>query len=105
MDTMRGPVSALLFMTAGLAALDVFSTMHSSPYTAEVRGGDEENQARVKHWVYMAIALALALSVGSAVIAHSLWPLVGSVFVILFMTWCYNHALARGGKDVEADLG
>lgn len=96
---------ALLFVSGALYALDTFSTLHSSPYTAEVRGGDEENAERVQHWVNIAVFTGLGFGLVTSAIGKTPWPLVGSVVTVGGMYWAYQHALARGGEDKEQELG
>lgn len=96
---------ALLFVSGGLYALDSFSTMHSSPYTSEVRGGDEENAERVRHWVNIAMGTGIGFGAATSFIARSPYPLVGAVAVTAMMWLTYEHALKRGGADVEEELG
>lgn len=96
---------ALLFISGALYALDTFSTLHSSPYTAEVRGGSAENADRVRHWVNIAVGTGIGFGIVTSFIARTPWPMIGAVATTGGMWWAYNHALSRGGADVEQELG
>lgn len=98
-------LQALLFTTGALYALDTFSSLHSSPYTAEVRGGDPENAARVRHYVNVSIAVSLAMGVVASAISRTAWPLVGAGLSTAGMWWTYEAALRRAGSDREEELG
>ena len=98
-------LQALLFVSGALYALDTFSSLHSSPYTAEVRGGDEENEARVRHYVNLSVGVGLGMGLVTSVIAHTPWPLLGSVIATGSMWWCYDHALRRATTDRDQELG
>lgn len=98
-------LQALLFTTGALYALDTFSSLHSSPYTAEVRGGDPENAARVRHYVNISIGVSLGMGIIASAIARTAWPLVGAVASTAGMWWTYDHALKRADTDREQELG
>lgn len=98
-------LAALLFVSGALYSLDTFSSLHSSPYTAEVRGGDDENAARVRHYCHVSIAVSLTMGVLASAIARTAWPLVGATVTTAGMWWTYENALSRAGQDREQELG
>ena len=98
-------LAALLFVSGALYALDTFSSFHSSPYTAEVRGGDPENDARVRHYANVSVAVAIGMGVVVSFIGRTPWPLAGAVITAGGMWWTYDHALSRATTDREQELG
>lgn len=98
-------LAALLFVSGALYSLDTFSSLHSSPYTAEVRGGDEDNAARVRHYCNISIGVSLGMGVIASAIARTPWPLAGAVATTAGMWWTYENALKRAGQDREQELG
>ena len=98
-------LQALLFVSGALYTLTTFSTLHSSPYTAEVRGGDEENADRVQHWVKIAVVTGLGFGAVTSVIGRTPWPFIGALATTGGMYLAYQHALDRGGEDREQELG
>jgi hypothetical protein len=79
-------------------ALDVFSTLNSSPQTTELFAGDREDS--LMHWVWIGGAVAVAGGVAGSAMAGNLWPLVGAVLVAGGMVYAYRHAVERGtGSD------
>lgn len=89
-------VSAVLFLTSAMTTLDAYSTLNSSPWTAENFGADPEKAKSCREYVTHAIIFSVAYAVASAAIAGSLWPLVGSVITNLYLWYLYNRALQRG---------
>jgi hypothetical protein len=98
-------LAALLFITYALAALDAFSSVHSSPYTAEVRGGSAENDERVRRYARTSVYVGLGLGLGGTVISGKAWPMVGAVVACGFMWVLYDRALKQAGCDQEQGLG
>jgi hypothetical protein len=91
----RRALSALLFMAAGTNALDVYSALNSSPWTAESFGGDPEKAKACREYVYHSIGLTSFFGITSAVIGHSWWPIIGTILANGYMMWLYNRALGR----------
>lgn len=75
-------------------ALDVFSTLNSSPQTTELFAGDREES--LMHWVWIGGAVAIAGGVAGSTMAGNVWPLVGAVLVAGGMVYAYRHAVERG---------
>lgn len=97
-----GTDAAILLMVSATFALDVFSTLNSSPQTTELFANDREDS--LMHWVMIGDAVALLGGAAGAVKAESAWPLIGAVAVLVMMHWFYRHAVKRG-KDVPAPAG
>jgi hypothetical protein len=91
----RRTASALLFIGASTNALDVYSALNSSPWTAESFGGDPEKAAACREYVYHSIAVTSFYATVAAVIAKNPWPIVGMVLADGYMYWLYDRALKR----------
>lgn len=98
--------SALLFMSSATMALDAYSALNSSPWTAESFGGDPEKEASMREYVWHAIAVTGLYSAAAAAISHNLWPIVGAIIADVYMYWLYDRAAkrarARGSKDWQS---
>lgn len=91
----RRAVSALLFIGASTNALDVYSALNSSPWTAESFGGDPEKAKACREYVWHSIAVTSFYAVVAAAIANNVWPIVGMVLADSYMYWLYDRALKR----------
>lgn len=89
-------VGALLFLAAGTNALDVYSALNSSPWTAENFGADSAKAASCREYVLHSITVTSFFGITSAAIAESWWPIVGTVLANVYMYWLYERALKRG---------
>lgn len=89
-------VSALLFMQAGMYALDAMSALNSSPWTSENFGADPVKAQSCKEYVLHSVGVSTAYCIASAVIAESPMPIIGATVNNLYLYWLYNRALKRG---------
>jgi len=104
----KGAVNAILFANYGMIAMDVYSATNSSPWTAESFGGDEAKVASLREYVRHAMIISTIYGVGGAVLAHSLWPVIGLAIAASYMYWLYDRAVTRGrraGSKSWADAG
>jgi len=92
----RNQGAAILFIASATNALDVFSATNSSPWTAENFGGDEEKVASLQEYVSHAVLLTGITNIIGAIIARSIWPLVGAIVASAYMWWLYERAVSRG---------
>lgn len=88
-------LSAILFINASTNALDVYSALNSSPWTAENFGGDPEKAAACLEYVYHGMAVTTFYAVASALIANNIWPVIGATIANGYMFWLYKRALFR----------
>jgi hypothetical protein len=88
--------SAILFIQASTNALDVFSALNSSPWTAESFAADEAKADACREYVWHSIALTSFYAIAGAAISGSPWPIVGTALALVYMYWLYHRALARG---------
>lgn len=88
--------SAILFLQASTNALDVFSALNSSPWTAESFAGDKQKADACREYVRHSVAVTSFYAVAAALLARNVWPIVGTALALAYMIWLYNRALARG---------
>jgi hypothetical protein len=95
--------AALLFIAASTNAMDVYSALNSSPWTAESFGGDPDKAKACREYVHHAMAITAFYALAGAWIGHSPWPIVGFVPAAGYMYWLYwralNRAEAKGSKS------
>src|SRR5438309_9041863 len=95
---MDGKTTAILVGVWATFALDVFSTLNSSPQTTELFADDRETT--LMHWVMIGDATAIAGGLAGTIFSQDIWPLIGATGVVVMMHFLYRHAVARG-KGVE----
>lgn len=88
-------VSALLFMSSAMTTLDAYSTLNSSPWTAESFGGDPDKLDSLKEYVAHAVVFSLTFAGISAYLAGSWMPVVGSAAANAYLVWLYSRAAQR----------
>lgn len=88
-------LSALLFMAASTNAMDVYSALNSSPWTAESFGGDPEKAKACMKYVYHSIAVTTFYGAAGSIIGHNWWPIVGTILADSYMYYLYVTALSR----------
>lgn len=92
----RRELGALLFLAAGTNALDVYSALNSSPWTAENFGANAEKAKSCREYVTHSIAVTSFYGVVAAVVSGMWWPIIGTVLANVYMYWLYDRALKRG---------
>lgn len=98
----RRAVGALLFLNAGMTTLDAYSTLNSSPWTAENFGADPVKAASCREYVKHAVAFSTAYAMASSLLAESVLPLVGASIANLYLWWLYQRGLRRGAETGAA---
>lgn len=98
-------LSALLFLQASTNAMDVYSALNSSPWTAESFGGDERKRRACLEYVHHSVAVTLFYSLASALLARNVWPMIGWAIASGYMYWLYNRALRRAVEAGSKDWG
>lgn len=88
-------LGALLFIGASTNAMDVYSALNSSPWTAESFGGDPDKAKACREYVYHSLAVTAFYAIGAAAIARNWWPIVGWAVAAAYMYWLYERALTR----------
>ncbi len=89
-----GSIVAIMVGVWATFALDVFSTLNSSPQTTELFAGDRENS--LMYWVTIGSATAVGGGAVASLISKKPWPLIATLLVAAFMHLLYKHAVKRG---------
>ena len=94
MEGVNGSIVAILVGVWATFALDVFSTLNSSPQTTELFAEDREDT--LMHWVFIGSAVAVGGGTVATVVSGKAWPLIATIIVAGGMVWTYKHAIGRG---------
>lgn len=89
-----GSVAAALLGIWATFALDVYSTLNSSPQTTELFAGDREDS--LMHWVYIGAGVAVGGGAVATIKSRNPWPLIATIAVAAGMFYAYKHAVKRG---------
>ena len=90
--------TAILLGVWATFALDVYSTLNSSPQTTELFAEDRKDT--LMHWVKIGDAAALAGGTAGAIFSRKVWPIVGALGVVIMMHLLYKHAVKRGEGEI-----
>lgn len=98
-------LAALLFMNSSMNTLDAYSTLNSSPWTAESFGADERRSKALKEYVCHAVAYSMAYALAAAFIAQkwAKWIILGAIVTNLYLVWLYMRASKRGRAAGDTD--
>lgn len=96
----NGSTVAILVGVWATFALDVFSTLNSSPQTTELFARDRERS--LMHWVLIGDGVAIGGGAVATYLSKRPWPLLGAAAVALGMHYLYRHAVQRGTDDSGA---
>lgn len=99
-DGLNGTNAAILVGVWATFALDVFSTLNSSPQTTELFANEREDS--LMHWVLIGTAVGVGGGAVATMLSGKMWPLVATVTVSAGMYFTYRHAVARGQANVDA---
>lgn len=91
----RRGVGALLFLQAGMTTLDAYSTLNSSPWTAENFGADPDKARSCRGYVRHAIVFSTGYAVAAALLGESILPIVGATIANVYLYWLYERGLSR----------
>lgn len=101
----RRVASAILFIQASTNALDVYSALNSSPWTAQSFGADPEKRKACMEYVYHSIAVTSFYALAAAWLAENIWPIIGMVIADAYMFWLYRRALNRAEQAGSKSWG
>jgi hypothetical protein len=90
----NGTSIAILIGVWATFALDVFSTLNSSPQTTEINV--DRRQESLMYWVKIGSATAIGGGAIATVISRKAWPLVATTAIAAGMYLLYQHAKQRG---------
>lgn len=102
----RNALGAILFMQATMNTLDGYSTLLSSPWTAESFGADDRRSKALKEYLKHAVVFSMGYAIASAAIVHGRlgWYIIaGAVITNLYLIWLYMRASKRGREAGSAD--
>lgn len=91
-------LGAVLFIASSTNALDAYSALNSSPWTAESFGGDPDKAKACKEYVWHAVAVTSFYGLAAGIIAASWWPIAGTALANVYMFWLYWRALTRAAQ-------
>lgn len=95
--------SAILFIQASTNALDVYSALNSSPWTAQSFGADPEKRKACMEYVWHSIGVTSFYAIVTAILAQNVWPIIGMVIADSYMYWLYTRALNRAQVSGSTD--
>ncbi len=98
-------ISAILFIQASTNALDVYSALNSSPWTAQSFGADPEKRRACMEYVYHSIGVTAFYAIAASLIAQNPWPIIGMVLADGYMYWLYTRALNRAQASGSTSWG
>ena len=106
-DGVRGnELAALLFLTSSMNTLDAYSTLNSSPWTAESFGADERRANALKEYVAHAVIYSMLYATAAAVIARgkaATWAIfTGALVTNAYLVMLYMRASRRGREAGSA---
>lgn len=96
---MNGTAVAILIGVWATFALDVFSTLNSSPQTTELFASDRQDS--LMFWVMVGSGVAVGGGGIASLVSGRIWPLIATVMVATGMVFTYRHAVKRG-TDIPA---
>jgi hypothetical protein len=102
----RNALGAVLFMTASMNTLDAYSTLNSSPWTAESFGADPRRSKALKEYVTHAVFYSLGYAAASAWIVQGSigwWIILGALITNVYLVWLYMRASRRGREAGDTD--
>jgi hypothetical protein len=93
-------LAALLFLTSSMNTLDAYSTLNSSPWTAESFGADERRAKALKEYVGHAVGYSMFYALAAACIARGRAAtsaiILGAIVTNAYLVFLYTRASARG---------
>jgi hypothetical protein len=98
-----GSIAAALLGIWGTFALDVFSTLKSSPETTEVWAKDRQHL--LSHWLVIADAVALGATGTASIVSKKPWPALAGIAIVVMMHILYKHATVRGLQAPKDNAG
>lgn len=107
-NTRRG-LAAVLLLQSATNAMDVYSAVNSSPWTAEtVTGGDPTKERSLKRYCTHAVVNTVLINgIAAALAGPGLWPypLLGAALETGYMSWLYYDAVMRGRSVKQSAFG
>ncbi len=92
-------LSAVLFMSGVMMALDSYSSIMSSPWSAETFGADSDKADSARSYSYQSAGVSMILGLVSSYVGASPWPFIGVSVTNAYMLWTYRKALAKAARN------
>lgn len=93
-------LAAILFLQASMNTLDAYSTLNSSPWTAESFGADERRAKALKEYVGHAVGYSMLYAIAAAILARGPRAtsaiLAGAIITNVYLVYLYTRASKRG---------
>lgn len=83
------------FAASVAAGYAIYSTLNSSPWTAESFGADPEKARSCLYYSKLATLTNVVLGIFTSLITGTLWPAVGFGVVTVEMHYLYHRAVAK----------
>lgn len=103
----RNELAAILFLQASMNTLDAYSTLNSSPWTAESFGADERRSKALKEYVAHAVGYSMLYAIAAAIIARgpkATWAIfTGAAITNAYLVFLYMRASRRGRAAGSSD--
>lgn len=96
-STERRVLSAVLFVNTSTIVMDVYSSVHSSPFTVEQVSGNPEKQDACKKYIKHAMVIGGFYGLTSALIAgwpEGLFAIAGTIIAEAYMGILYGNAMS-----------
>lgn len=103
MNRENGTAVAILVGVWATFALDVFSTLNSSPQTTELFATEREDS--LMHWVLIGSGVAVGGGAVASFMSGKAWPLIATGVVAGGMYLTYRHAVKRGTAGAGDSTG
>jgi hypothetical protein len=89
---MQRALGGVLVLTAADAAFNAYGALNSSPWTVENTAGKPDMAKSSVKYVVIAGAANIGLGIGASLITGEIWPLVGTMIIVIFMSLVYANA-------------
>jgi hypothetical protein len=103
----RNELAAILFLQASMNTLDAYSTLNSSPWTAESFGADERRARALKEYVAHAVAFSMLYATAAAILARGPKAtgaiFAGALITNVYLVFLYTRASKRGRAAGSTD--
>jgi len=97
----NGTSIAILIGVWATFALDVFSTLNSSPQTTEINVRKREES--LMYWVGIGSVVAIGGGAIATAVSKKIWPLIATASIAFGMYLMYVHAKQRGLKRANQE--
>ncbi len=101
MNPLATATAAGFFLLSAAEVPNFLAGMMPSLMTIRRFNADERDTGTLRVGEALGTALALAVGVGASLIAHSWWPLVGTMAALVFLIVSYEWAIRSPHEDAQ----